>query len=164
MPTDSSIVDDVFLGDLDEIRSIGGELGLRNYVVSVRIRTWSSGRQGLGIPTSITTQMVNAGGQPIMVRQVSRTEAIASGGLYTNRDLRVGPITPAYAAQFGLLAGGFVDSTIDPAQSVSPFPVDVQWIVTGTAIPTTGVVYDKIGEESTALHYYLILRATGRAP
>jgi hypothetical protein len=156
---------------LDAIRAIGGMLGLRPFKVIARKRSWTGGRPGVQGSIKQDTDVVltdqGADGQlyPVLVRQVSRREALASGGQYTSRDLRVGPITPAFAASF-LPAAGFDDTAIDPA--LSGVTTEVIWIVSSSSgthgIPASGIVCEKRGEEATSLHYYVILRATGRAP
>ncbi len=155
---------------LDAVRAIGGLLGLRVFTVTVRIRTWAGPRVGLGgcfdrdVP--LTVQAANGTKQNVHVRQVSRREAIASGGKYTDRDLRVGPITPPYAAAFGLSAGGFSDTTLDIQPA--PQPTEIFWIVASPSgsfgVPPGGAFFDKIGEEATSLHTVVILRQTGRVP
>lgn len=158
---------------LDRIRAIAGGQGLRPFKVLVRRRVWSGGpRPGSGGATKVDTDvvLVNIGGdgrgQPVRVVQVSRSEAIASGGQYTSRDLKVGPITPVFAATAFGRAGGFDDGSIDPAPTGQK--VEIIWIVSspnGThGIPAAGVICEKKGEEATSMHYFVILRATGRTP
>jgi hypothetical protein len=155
---------------LDITRSVGGILGLRVFSVKVRRRVWTGARPGLGTKTDtdvvLTNQLADGTLFPVRVRQVSRQEAIASGGAYTNRDLRVGPMTPVFAATAFGAAGGFDDTSIDPAPTGQS--VEMIWIVStpnGTfGIPDAGAVFDKLGEEATSLHYYAVLRQTGRGP
>jgi hypothetical protein len=162
------LVDSSFLSDLEEIRGIGAELGLRPYTVTAVVHTWSGSRIGLGIKTTTKTQITNGTdpytGLPVTigVRQVSRKEIVASGGAYTDRDLRVGPMTPAFAATLAGFAGGFTDSTLDPTPTGTP--TEVHYLVTGPSVPAGGAAFDKIGEEATALHYFVIIRQTGRVP
>lgn len=157
---------------LDAIRGIGGLLGLRVFQVKVRKRVWTGGRPGapgtskVDTDTVLVNQAADGSLQNVRVRQLTRREVIASGGQYAARDLKVGPITPSFLA--GILpAGGFNDGTIDPAPTASA--TEMIWILSsvpdGTAgIPAGGIICDKRGEEATALHYYVILRATGRQP
>lgn len=157
---------------LDVRREIGGIMGLRPFSVFVRTRRWSGGRVGQG------TYVDNAGGpdvqltngvplpgippQPVRVRQMSSKDIIASGGLFRDRDLRVGPVTPPYPA--GVLpAGGFGDSTIDPPQD-GTVPTEIFWIVFGPGMFPGGSMCTKVQEEVTALHYSLVLRSTGGQP
>lgn len=154
---------------LDQRRSIAGLMGLRPFTVFVRTRRWSGARLGLGtfvdngggpdIQLTNGTLPAPMGPQPVMVKAVSNKDIVASGGLYRDRDLRVGPITPTYLANV-LPAGGFGDSTIDPPQTGS-VPTEVFWIVFGPGMFPGGSLCMKVGEIVTALHYELILRATG---
>ena len=154
---------------LDAVRSIGGLLGLRVFAVTVRKRVWSGGRPGVGTKTDtdtvLTNQAANGTLQPVRVRQVSRSEAIASGGQYVARDLRVGPMTPSFLASLFLPAAGFDDSSMNPQPTASA--TEMIWIVStndgGThGLPPSGIVCELRGKESTSLHGYVILRATGR--
>jgi hypothetical protein len=170
MPFDA-LVDNELLSDLDEIRGIRGELGLNPYTVAVTIRVWSGctrpGGQG-GTHADTTTTLTNGsvdgfgGPYPIMVRQLSRREAIASGGMYTNRTLKVGPLTPQFFATISAPAGGVTDATLDPTPTTAP--TEVFWNVQGPSTPAGGAWFKKVGEEATAIHYYLFLDQGGMAP
>src|ERR1700730_9731962 len=111
---------------LDQVRAIGGLLGLRVYTVFVRRRQWSGNRVGLGTSVDnnggpdiqLTDGTPPIGPQPVRVRNVSNKDITASGGPYRDRDLKVEPLTPAYLATI-FPAGGFGDSTIDPPQGGS---------------------------------------------
>jgi hypothetical protein len=154
---------------LDAIRAIGGLLGLRVFTVKIRKRVWTGSRPGLGtstdFDTTLTNQAADGSEQPVRARQLTRREAIASGGKYTDRDLKVGPMTPDYIASI-LAAGGWDDNTLDPNPTSSA--VEILWILTTNdgeshGLPPTGIVCEKVGEDGqSSLHYYVFLRATGR--
>ena len=158
------------LAPLDAVRAIGGMLNIRPFRVLVRRRIWSGTRPGIGTKVDTDVVLTNLGGDgvlyPVRVRQVSRSEAISSGGLYTSRDLRVGPLSPVFAATAYGPAGGFDDTVIDPAPTGQT--VEMIWIVSapnGTfGVPAGGAVFEKKGEEVGALHYNAIIRQTGRLP
>jgi hypothetical protein len=162
------------LAVLDTVRSVGGMLGMRSFKVYVTRRVWTGGRPGqLGASyrdTSVQLTNTDPFGhrQPAMVRQVARQEAIASGGQYTNRDIKVGPITPSFAKTAFGAAGGFDDNSLDPAPSPGTVVQMIWWMTSATTatsgLPASGIVCDKLGEEATAMHYYAVLRATGRQP
>lgn len=163
---------DAILGPLDAVRAIGGMLVVRPNVVTVRRRVWTTARPGMPGGTKVDTDVVltNLGADGnrygVLVRQLSRSEAIASGGQYTDRDLKVGPITPTFAATAFGPAGGFDDGTIDPGPTGAA--VEMIWIVTPArstfGYPAVGVVFEKKGEEATSLHYHAFIRQTGRNP
>lgn len=157
---------------LDAIRGIGGLLGLRPFRVTVRKRCWSGGRPGApgAIKVDLDTLLVNQAAdrslQPVLVRQVSRAEVIASGGQYASRDLRVGRMTASYLAGI-LAAGGYDDATVNQMPTITA--TELVWIIqpndSGShGIPAGGVIAELRGQESTALHVTVYLRATGRAP
>lgn len=143
---------------LDAIRGIPGEMGLRPHSVTVRVTTWSGARVGLGTATTTSTALyVGAGAQNPKVRQLSQRDVIASGGKYTDQDLRVGPVTPSYTG------GGVAHATLDPSTSSSP--TEVRFLVEGPGFPSAGALCERVGDETdSALHYYLILRQTGQTP
>lgn len=160
------------LAPLDAVRGIGGLLGLRVFKVVVRKRTWTGSRPGLvgTTRTDVDAQLFNQAAdgslQPVRVRQVSRNEVVLSGGVYTDRDLKVGPVTPSFLAELGLPAGGYDDATINPAPTGQA--VEVIWIVSSPSgtygFPATGLTCKIVGQESTALHTYVFLRSTGKVP
>jgi hypothetical protein len=156
----------LILPALDMVRAVGGVIGLRPFTTKVLVRTWTGARVGQGTKNDVTTtlynQFIDGSHQPLLVKQLTDKEIIASGGLYRDRDLRVGPITPSYAASLGLLAGGFGDSTIGPQPTTSP--TEIFWNVSGPGMAPGGAWCDKIGETVTALHYEVVLRADGRQP
>lgn len=160
------LVDSDFLADLDEIRGIAGELGLRVYSVTLQVVTWSGSRAGQGTKTTAPISLTNTAplsgdpAPPVRVRQLSRKEVIASGGLYTDRDFKVGPITPAFAATIAQYGGGYGDQQIDPAATSTP--TELVWSVTGPSLPIGGASFSKVGEDATAMHYFVILRQSGR--
>ena len=154
---------------LDAIRAIGGMLGLRVFTIKVRKRVWSGARPGLGTKTDTDTVLTVQGADgklyPVRVSRLNRRDAIASGNKFVAGDLKVGPMTPAYAAALGLSSAGFDDGTFDPAVTASP--TELIWMLTtndgGThGVSSGGSVCEKIGEEATALHYIVFLRSTGR--
>ena len=143
---------------LDYARGYGGRLGLRPFTVTMRVRTWSGSVPGEGAPTDVDTVITVAGGtQPVKCEQVSSRDIFASGGLYTDADWKVGPFTPLYSG------GGFDATSFDPP--VGGQPTEVFWILKGRDLPPEGALHEKIGStRDSALHYYIVLRATGRTP
>lgn len=157
----------ITLPPTDALRALAGALGLRPYTVMVRIRTWSGERPGIGsrldVNTVLTNTYLDGTLQNIRVKQVSRRDIIASGGLYADQDLHVGPITPPYPAGIFGAAGGFNDPNFDPVTQNSA--TEVFWNMTGPGLPTNvGAWFKKQGEEATAQHYYIILRKSAVVP
>lgn len=149
--------------DLDEIRAIPDELGLRPFDVIVRVVTWSgadaSGRSGVGIGTSsyVDTPFLVGGGHRPKVRQVSMRDIIASGGLYHDQDMKVGPVTPAYPGNASQEGGGVAYATIEPP--VTGAPTQIYYRVSGNGLPGLGVWYDKKFDTTDhAMNSWFILR------
>lgn len=149
--------------DLDEIRAIPDELGLRPFDVLVRVITWSgadpSGRTGVGVGTSSyadTPFLVGYGHRP-KVRQMTARDVIASGGLYHDQDLKVGPLTPAYPSANDHPSGGVAYCAIDPP--VTGVPTQVYYRVSGNGLPGAGVWFDKFRDMADhAMNSYFVLR------
>ena len=146
---------------LDTIRGIRGQLGLNPFTVTVVVRQWGGERPGDGSSIDTTTVLTNAAGQPVMVKQVSARDIVASGGKYRDRDMRVGPMTPSYAATFVQAAGGYTDATLDAPVVDGIGATEILWNVSGPGMPAGGVWCKKVDEEATSLHYYCVIRATG---
>ena len=144
--------------DIDDIRGIAAELGGRRFTVSLVTRTWTGERVGVGTKTDVTTTIKVAHGTlDPAVAQVSTREIIASGDRFTDQDLKVGPLTPAYPG------GGVADATAVPA--LAGLPTEIFWKVTGPGIPPGGAWFDQIWDDTGAnLHTYLYLRANGKIP
>lgn len=94
-----TIRDDV-LPILDEWRGrLDSDFGLRRFDLMLYIREWPAGTipgaHGVSPRESATAITVGDGRRPKVV-QLSAREIAASGGLYQDRDLRVGPFTPPF--------------------------------------------------------------------
>ena len=151
----SGIVTDALLRAIDKIRGIPDQLGVAPFTVAVRVVTWSGSRVGVGTRTVTDTPVkVSAGARNPDVRRLTSTDVIASGGLYTATDLRVGPLTPGYAG------GGMTAAQLDPAPGSSP--TEVSYVVTGPGIPSGGVLYKRVGGEmASSTQYFVVIRSTG---
>lgn len=145
---------------LDAIRGIPDALGLRLYTVSIRVRTWSGTRPGVDSSTPSDADKyfyVDAGTHRPHVVQVTQRDIIASGGVYQDQDVKVGPITPPYT-------GGGVDITaFDPAMTSSP--VEVFFLISGPGMAAGGSWYRKVGQDvSRPLSYFFTLRRMAETP
>jgi hypothetical protein len=152
MAAEDALIDAAFLGDLDEIRGIPADLGKRAYSVTVRVNAWTGGRPGSQGSSKVTTDtplLVNGNRSNPKVVQADSDDAIASGGLYTNEDLTVGPLTPAYAASFDRQSAGVAYDTLDPA--VLGNTVDeIFFLVKGPGMPPGGAWFERVSEDSTS--------------
>lgn len=139
---------------LDRIRALPGALDLRTYQVTVRVRDWTGARAGLGTKTDTDTVLLN-GGKNVRVREVPTKDVVASGGLYTQQDLKVGPFTPDWSG------GGIDEAIIDPVPGSSPR--EVFFKVTGSGMGN-GRWYKRIHDETLPnFSRILYLRAIGTA-
>lgn len=146
-----------FLADLDSVRGIPDELGMRLYKVTVRVRTWTTARPGPpGVKTDVDTVLTVAGGTANPhVRNLTSKDVVASGGLYSVDDYRIGPLTPSYAG------GGVSYSAVDPAQATTAR--EVAFKIEGGQFAAGGEWFERISEENTALHTNVIVRKSAKS-
>lgn len=157
-----------FLKALDKIRGIPGRIklrdeGLRLYTVTIRVRSWSGSRPGVDASTSTDTDKsiwVDGGTHKPRVQQVSQRDIIASGGLYQDQDVKVGPITPLYTGG----AADHADITVFDPSNLSA-PAEVLFKIEGPGMAAGGSWFKKVGQDvSKPLAYRFVLRGTGETP
>jgi len=151
---------------VDGVRGLPGLLGLRIYTVQVCYETWSgtdaSGRSGVGIGTktlsALMTLRVDQGGAAPHVRQVSQKDIIASGNLYQDQDLKVGPMTPPYT---GSTKDDDQILIFDPASTP---PESLHFFVTGPGY-ASGAWFKKIGDKVDGpISWFIFLRKNPVTP
>lgn len=149
---------------LDQVRSLGGQLGLRPYTVTVRVNTWSGSSKNLpGAGTSVTTSttLTTSGSNAVRVERLSTRDVIASSGMYTDGDYLVGPITPYFSGSSG--TGGFNLSALDPAV-IGP-NTTVQFHISGSEMGANGSLFQKVETRATSnLSYYVVVRKEKTSP
>jgi hypothetical protein len=154
-----------FLRALDRIRGLPGRIklrdnGLRLYTVTIRVRTWSGTRPGVDASTSTdadTVFWVDAGTHKTRVVQVTQRDIVASGGVYTDQDVKVGPITPLYTT------GGYDITAFDPNETTAP--AEVLFRIDGPGMGSSGAWFRKVGQDVTKpFSYYFTLRRTAETP
>lgn len=152
---------DTLLPALDQIRAIPAILGLRPHIVSITVRVWTGQQPGDGTYTpTATREKLDLGSYNVKVRNVTQREVIASGGLYVDQDLVVGPITPPYS-------GSALDndniSTFDPV--VGGSPTEVFFNIQGPGYGANGDWFQKIAQRvDQPFRYMFWLRKTGETP
>lgn len=142
---------------LERLRgTIPVQLGLRPYSVTVRVRTWTGQRPGMGTHSDVDTVLGNAG-QNVKVTLISSRDIVASGGRYTAGDFRVGPLTPSHAT------GGTPLSVFDPPRSATAR--EIFFIVTGPGLPDEGAVCKRVDANPYGLfRSEIVVRRTGERP
>lgn len=135
----------------EDVREIPGEFGVRLFSVDVFKRVWSGERVGLGSGYDSSEVVLVATFNPKVV-QVSSRDIIASGGLYQEQDLRVGPMTPTK-----------VDvSAFDPP--VGTQPMELFFRITGPGYEA-GAWFKKVNQLTTRpFRYEFVVRATAEKP
>lgn len=150
---------DALLPVVDQIRGIPAQLGLYRFTVTVRVRTWVGGRPGTRGATSTdvdTSIKIGGGKYDPKVAKLSSKDVVASSGKYTDADLKIGPLTPAYTG------GGVTTDMINPSYVGN---TEVFFKISGPGFPTDGAWFKRIGDETAAaFHYYVIVRQVGAAP
>lgn len=152
-----------FVDDLrrmaDDVRgNVPGALGLRPHTVTVRVRTWTGARAGLGTKTDVDTVITNAGGYGPRVVQVSAKDVVASGGLYEAGDYRIGPISRDYTG------GGTTDAALNPATTSTAR--EVFFCITGPGFPSSGQWFKRVNDEGYKRHTQtmVVVRETAETP
>jgi hypothetical protein len=148
---------------VDKLRGIPGLFGLRLFTVSVVTRTWNGSRPGVDSSTSSDTTTgikVDVGTYQTKVTQITTRDVIASGGIYTDQDVRVGPITPPYT---GSAQDGDAITVFDPAPGVAP--AEIFFNIKGPGYPTAGAWFKKLSQDVTRpMHYEFVLRRSAETP
>lgn len=145
------------LATVERIRGVvPGALDLRPHTVTVRVRTWTGARAGIGTRVDADTPIRNFGFNP-KVSEVSSRDVVASGGVYQQGDFRVGPITPEY------VGGGTALTTLDPATTGTAR--EVLFKIEGPGFPTAGAWFKRV-EDSTIRNFThsVVLRRTAVTP
>lgn len=154
---------DDLLDDIDDIRGIPGDLGIRLFTVSVMSRRWTGARPGPpGTSTDTTTAMMVAHGSfNARVRGLTSKDVIASAGLYTTEDVKVGPVTPPF---LGSDADGNALIIFDPP-AVPGSGTELFFSITGPGYTPGGDWFKKIDvDTSKPFAYFLTLRKTAKRP
>ncbi len=148
---------DSLLPAIDRIRGIPGILGLRRYSVSVIQRTWTGTRPGLGASLDTTTAVLtDLGLYQVKVESVTERDIIASGNLYSDQDLKIGPITPPYT---GSAADNNAITVFDPVVGLSP--TEIFFNVKGDGYPAAGAWFKKVSQSVTKnFRYTFVVRRT----
>jgi len=158
----STLRDDL-LDVADDIRGIPGDLGLRLFSVSVVVVTWTGARPnapGSTKTVTVTPIKTGLGAFDVKVRNVSQRDAIASGGLYTDQDLEIGPITPPFV---GLDEGNSL-SELDPPMAATAREILYRIAGPGMNDPA-GDYFEKIGQRADRpFRYVLTVRKTAQRP
>ncbi len=141
------------LATVESIRgSIPGQLDLRPRSVTVRVRTWSGARPGVGTFTDVDTLLLNAG-YNVKVEQVATKDIVASGGKYQSGDYKIGRLTPT---QYALDAS-------DPATTTTAR--EVFYIIRGPGLPAAGLVCKRVSDDSpNNFHFNVVVRVMAVQP
>jgi hypothetical protein len=114
---------DELLETFNDVRGLINDLGLRRYVVIVRMRTWSGGDVGLGTATNADVILTPTP----RVRVLREAEVASSGGTYRTGDYRVDKITPAYA-----IPGSVTVAIVGAGEIVPEMAVPDSGVIAGT--------------------------------
>jgi len=148
----------------DRIRSIAGPtklsgndgLDVRPNSLTITVRTWP-GRLGDTTAGEYSDASTTLAPVP-RIRSLTSREVAASGGLYEQGDLLVGPITPAYT-NTDASTGGYSETDLAPVQSTDS--IEVLYLITG---PSAGD-YRRIElRRGRAFRYELVLRKKQTTP
>jgi hypothetical protein len=141
---------DDLLDVVEDIRSIPGELGLRQFQVWVRTAEWAGSRVGDGAET-ITDVRLLVGGQDPKVRQVQSKDMVAGLGELNALQFDIGPLTPGYTNL----------DVIDPPRTSRPSTT--QYLVMGPGLPSEGLLCTRVKDNTDMSFRYMVsVRGSGR--
>lgn len=153
---------DDILEDIDEIRGIPGDFGIRLFTVTVMSRTWTGDRPGIGSKSDVSQSILVARGSfSTRLREVTSRDILASGGLYQIQDVKIGPFTPPF---LGSDANGSAISVFDPLPKPG-LGTELFFKIVGPGYAAGGDWFKKIDSDvSRPFSYTLVLRKTGKSP
>lgn len=142
---------DKYLAKLDKYRGkLDTKWDLRRYTVEHVSTTWTGDIPGEGTTTGpVYTPIVVDGDKRPKVTQLTQRDVIASGGLYQDQDLRIGPLTPPIAG-----GGGTEITTFDPSPTGPS--TTVMFRITGPGCEG-GALYRKVGQDVAGNFRYSII-------
>lgn len=145
---------DDLLPDIDDVRSIPGEMGLRRFQVWARVTTYSGSRVGEGTKTVTDTRLL-VGGQDPKVREVHSKDVVAGTGEMQATEFDIGPLTPAFAG------GGIADATINPEHTSTP--TTILFVLKGPGLPASGLLCQRVTDGNDhAFRSTVRVRSSGR--
>lgn len=163
---------DPLLHAIDVIRGIGDRIGVRPYVVAILVRRWSGARPGVDASYQIDddqTFFVDGGTHRPRVFEVSQRDIIASGGVFQDQDLKIGPITPPFTGAGNSAANKSTISIFDPVQG--SMSSEIFFYITGPGMGAAaganagGSWFKKISMSITRpFRYEFVVRRTGEIP
>ncbi len=144
---------DDILPALDAIRGIPDALGLRVTTVTVRTRTWSGGRRGLGTSSDADVLLTPTP----KVRRVTLREVSNSGGRLSQDDVIVDYIQPS--------GGGFGVTEAQVAPEPKANGVEIIYVLVGTGTHgINGNFFRKWAASDRALKHTLVLTRNETTP
>lgn len=148
---------DDLLPDVDDIRAIPGEFGLRRYRVWVVTTTSTGVRPGMpGAQETRTEVELLVGGQPPKVRNVRSRDVIAGLSEASTIELEIGPVTPEFAG------GGHSPADLVLSAPATATPT-ITYLVKGPGMPPNGLVCRRIFDNVDKPFRYMIhVVGTGR--
>jgi len=142
------------LARVDRIRQIPQRLDLRQNRIFIVVRQWTDQRVGLGTYSDNVTELFIDHTYRVRVQQINAKDVVASGGLLTQQDVKVGPFTPEY------ITGGVAKLVFDPPPSDSA--TEVLFHVTGHSMGPDGRWFKRLYDMSIRNFTNMIyLQSTG---
>ena len=141
---------DDLLPDIEDIRAIPGEFGLRVFEVYVRLVTSDGARVGIGARTVTETQLL-VGGQNPKVKQMRGKDVVAGKSELEANTFEIGPLTPGFTTPEVLNPEG------------DGRPKEVYFVIKGPGLPTTGLLCVRTDDDTDApFRYMLRVKSSGR--
>jgi hypothetical protein len=139
--------------------------GIRPFKVYLKVTSWSGQTAGQGARVdTIYPILVNSevdGYNNPYCKQLSQKDVVASGGLFSDMMLQVGPLVPSYTDPITGQTGGTLPGTIEQAIKTSPqeIHVNVQWAGASSA---SGDWFEIVSSNFESVYsYYFTVKKEG---
>ncbi len=145
------------LPDVQTIRDIAVDFGIRRFQVWTRVITWSGSRPGLGTEAATDTYLGR-----VKVRDVKSKDVVAGMSELTDAVYELGPFTPEHSG------ASPTPDTIAPTTDMLAPPqtstaAESYYLLKGPGLPTDGVLCERVGDTTTGPFRYMVtVRAIGR--
>ncbi len=145
------------LPDVQVIRDIAVEFGIRRFQVWTRVISWSGSRPGVGTETVTDTYLGR-----VKVRDVKSKDVVAGMSELTDSVFELGPFTPEH------FAATSTPDTIAPTTDMLAPPqtgatAETYYLLKGPGLSTDGVLCQRVGDTTTKpFRYTVTVKAIGR--
>lgn len=145
------------LPEIQAIRDLAVEHGIRRFECWVRVITWMNGKRvGDGNAVTVDTYVGR-----VKARDVKSKDVIAGSDM-NEQWFELGPFTPEHTAEPTATDTVAVSpDTLAPPRDL--WPAEVYYVLKGPGLPTDGALFERVADDlSRPFRYMVTVKATGR--